>query len=182
MNLHSRLRVSNANGPGRRSVIWVQGCSLACQGCFNPQTHTFENGSEGGSVSELVDWVIENSVDGLTVSGGEPFQQLPEVMELCSKLRKMGLTTIVLTGYTKFQVLSRASMQDLRNAFDVVIAGPYLPSKHIASGLRGSDNKEYLFFSDAYSLRDFQMLPQAEIVIKQDGSLSVTGMNVPFLQ
>ncbi|MCU0780030.1 MAG: radical SAM protein [Akkermansiaceae bacterium] len=42
LRLHAFLPRSRANGPGWRSVVWVQGCSLGCPGCFNPQTHDWE--------------------------------------------------------------------------------------------------------------------------------------------
>ena len=45
LRLHHFLPVSQVNGPGRRAVVWVQGCTLGCPGCFNPETHDAGNGN-----------------------------------------------------------------------------------------------------------------------------------------
>jgi len=182
LQLHSRLSTSRANGPGRRSVIWVQGCTLACANCFNPLTHDANDQVESVSVQELVDWVISNDVDGLTISGGEPFQQSEGVLELSRLVRIAGLNVVILTGFTKAQVLSRFCEEVLRASVDVVIAGPYVESRHLAHALRGSTNKDYLIFSDVFETSDFDGLPESEIVINSEGSIVVTGINVPVLK
>jgi len=171
-----------ANGPGKRSVIWVQGCSIGCHGCFNPSTHTGGSPHDLFSVNELVNWVVDQSVDGATISGGEPFQQLEGVMEFSRSLKSRGLSVIVLTGYTAPQVQAMASELDLREFFDVVVAGPYRSSMHLASSLRGSSNKEFLFYSDVYSRKDFDSVPEAEVLVEPDGTIVVTGINVPNLR
>ncbi len=51
LRLHAFLPRSRANGPGWRSVVWVQGCSLGCAGCFNPQTHDPEESGEAGTMA-----------------------------------------------------------------------------------------------------------------------------------
>ena len=182
LQIHSRLSTSWANGPGLRSVIWVQGCTLACPDCFNPLTHDVNDEVESVAVQDLVAWVISNNVDGLTISGGEPFQQSEGVLELSRLVREAGLNVVVLTGLTKAQVLSRFSQGVLTSSVDVVIAGPYVASRHLAHALRGSTNKEYLIFSDVYEKSDFDGLPESEIVINPEGSIVVTGINVPVLK
>jgi len=134
------------------------------------------------SVQELVDWVISNDVDGLTISGGEPFQQSEGVLELSRLVREAGLNVVILTGFTKTQVLSRITEDVLTSCVDVVIAGPYVASRHLAHALRGSANKEYLMFSDVYDKSDFDGLPESEIVINSEGAIVVTGINVPVLK
>jgi len=182
LQLHSRLSTSRANGPGLRSVIWVQGCTLACPDCFNPSTHDINDEVETVSVQELLDWVISNGVDGLTISGGEPFQQSEGVLELSRLVRLAGLNVVILTGFTQSQVQSRFSHDVLTSSVDVVIAGPYVATRHLAHALRGSSNKEYLMFSDVYEKSDFDELPESEIVINLEGTIVVTGINVPVLK
>ena len=58
LRLHAFLPRSRANGPGTRAVIWVQGCSLGCPGCFNPKTHAFSGGEEV-PVEELFQRIVE---------------------------------------------------------------------------------------------------------------------------
>lgn len=183
LRLHSRLTCSEVNGPGRRAVIWVQGCSLGCEGCFNPESHP-EQGEESRIVPvvELVDWLRGCDIEGLTISGGEPFQQLSAVVELGVAARAIGLSVIMFTGYTTRQAFSKVSKQTLTAACDVLIAGPYVQTLHLAEGLRGSSNKEYVFLSDCYSPESFNGLDDAEIVIDQFGSVIATGMTVPVFE
>jgi anaerobic ribonucleoside-triphosphate reductase activating protein len=126
--------------------------------------------------------VLENNVDGLTVSGGEPLQQFDGVLELGQLVRATGKSVVVLTGFTSKQVLNRAPRETLAEAFDVVIAGPYLASHHSASSLRGSSNKEFLFLTDRYDLESFAKTPDAEVIIDSEGSITITGVNVPSLK
>src|SRR5438045_2768327 len=88
LRLHQFLPASRANGPGRRAVLWFQGCSLNCPGCFNPQTHAF-SGGEGVTVEEMVARLVGlgDSIEGVTLSGGEPFQHRLAVLSLLSQLR-----------------------------------------------------------------------------------------------
>lgn len=127
----------------------------------------------------MFSWILSNGVDGITITGGEPFQQLPNILGLSREVRKAGLTSIALTGYTLKQVLALVDTQLLEDSFDVVIAGPYRQSLHSAQALRGSTNKDFLFLSEAYTLKDFEELPECEVVIEPNGSLIVTGINVP---
>jgi anaerobic ribonucleoside-triphosphate reductase activating protein len=46
LRVHHFLPLSYANGPGRRAVLWVQGCTLGCPGCFNPETHRNRGGEQ----------------------------------------------------------------------------------------------------------------------------------------
>jgi anaerobic ribonucleoside-triphosphate reductase activating protein len=79
MLLHAFIPASRANGPGLRAVVFFQGCTLACRGCFNPETHSFA-GTEV-TVDAVAEQVIrtreEHGVEGVTFSGGEPMQQAP---------------------------------------------------------------------------------------------------------
>jgi len=53
MLLHALIPASRANGPGLRAVVFFQGCTLRCPGCWNPETHPFR----GAEVS--VDAVVQ---------------------------------------------------------------------------------------------------------------------------
>lgn len=179
--VHSLLSHSRANGPGTRSVIWVQGCSIGCGGCFNPSTHETGSSESKTPAIDLFSWILSNGVDGITITGGEPFQQLPNILGLSRDVKKAGLTSIALTGYTLKQVFTLADREQLEDSFDVVVAGPYRQSLHSAQALRGSTNKDFLFLSDAYTLKDFEELPECEVVIEPNGSVIVTGINVPTI-
>jgi anaerobic ribonucleoside-triphosphate reductase activating protein len=177
LDIHGVLERSAANGPGLRSVIWTQGCTLGCAGCFNPATHGA--GGERRSVSGLVDWVVGNRVEGVTVSGGEPLEQAAAVLELCRGCRKTGLSVVLLTGFS-WPYLCRRRPQlvaDLRDCTDVVLAGRYAQARHLGAGLRGSSNKTVELLTDRYTRQQIDEIPGAEIIINVDGTVIVTGVD-----
>src|SRR5437868_145303 len=88
LRLHEFLPESRANGPGVRAVVWVQGCSLGCPGCFNPETHP-ASGGRMASVDDLLREIagLGDAIEGVTLSGGEPLQQRGAVVALLRRLR-----------------------------------------------------------------------------------------------
>lgn len=182
LDVHARLARSAANGPGLRSVIWTQGCSLRCPGCFNPESHA--HGGTPFRVEELVDWVSDNDVDGLTISGGEPLEQAPAVVELARGCRDAGLTVVLLTGFSWKYLLNRRRdvVAQLEETVDVVLAGRYSQGRHLGAGLRGSDNKTVELLSDRYTRDQVDDVPVAEMVINPDGSVVVTGVDPLILE
>src|SRR5271156_4104670 len=75
MLIHSKLPRSAVNGPGERAVLWLQGCDLRCRGCWTPPSHAFDR-TRDKPVDQLGEWILSCSgVEGVTFSGGEPFQQ-----------------------------------------------------------------------------------------------------------
>jgi pyruvate-formate lyase-activating enzyme len=100
LRLHAFIPRSRANGPGCRAVVWVQGCTLGCPGCFNPETHDFRGGQWVG-VDELFERIraLQGTIEGITVSGGEPFQQRPALLALLQRVRaETDLGVLVFTG------------------------------------------------------------------------------------
>jgi len=179
--IHSRLARSEANGPGLRSVVWVQGCSLGCDGCFNPLTHDRATPVPVVSAAELADWVVSNGVEGLTISGGEPFEQPVGVLEMGRLVREAGLGVVILTGFTWSEVTQMIPPAELARSADAVITGRYQRDRHIGLGLRGSSNKKVRLIGDRYSPEQFADTPVAEVTISADGTVVVTGVDVPVL-
>lgn len=107
LRLHSLLPFSRANGPGARAVVWVQGCSLGCPGCFNPETHSPHAG-DTVALDDLFERIVAlgDSIEGITLSGGEPLQQRTAVTELLRRVRlETKLSSVVFTGFTWDEVL-----------------------------------------------------------------------------
>lgn len=188
-------------------MIWVQGCSLGCPGCFNPETHNPAGGSQI-SVTELVAKLrsLERSIEGITLSGGEPFQQKPAVTELLKAIKQQTqLSTIVLSGFTWEEICRmdaartrelpteqpafagfgsdqaepsrpKRSWPEVLNYVDVLIAGRYEPSRRAASALRGSSNKTVHLLSGRYTLADLAAVPPAEVIIAEDGETLLSGI------
>ena len=76
MLLHAFIPASRANGPGLRAVVFFQGCTLACRGCFSPDTHLFTGTeiSAPAPAERVVRAYNEYKLEGVTFSGGEPMQ------------------------------------------------------------------------------------------------------------
>src|SRR6266852_4410273 len=136
LRLHHFLPSSRANGPGTRAVLWTQGCSLGCPGCFNPQTHSFDGG-ELVPVDDLFARLVAlgDSIEGVTVSGGEPLQQRPALLSLLLRVRaETSLSVLVFTGFTWDELRSLPDADTLLACVDVLIAGRYDQARRLAVG------------------------------------------------
>jgi anaerobic ribonucleoside-triphosphate reductase activating protein len=179
LRLHQFLPYSRANGPGRRAVVWVQGCTLGCPGCFNPETHIFADG-EMVSIDDLFERLLKlgAAIEGVTVSGGEPFQQRSALLGLLRRIRaETPLSVLVFTGYSWEEVQRMPEAAELMSAIDVLIAGRYDQTERLARSLRGSTNKSVHLLTRRYSAADLDAVPPAEIIISKDGDVAATGID-----
>jgi anaerobic ribonucleoside-triphosphate reductase activating protein len=174
--LHAFLPRSRANGPGWRSVVWVQGCSLGCPGCFNPQTHSREDVVETVGVAEVMERILAAGTEGLTVSGGEPLQQAEAVVALLEAARAAGLSTLLFTGLTWEEVQRLPLAPRLLRCVDVMVAGRYVAERRVAHGLLGSANQTVHLLSPRYTLEEIAATPEAEAVILPDGRVVFSGI------
>jgi anaerobic ribonucleoside-triphosphate reductase activating protein len=174
--VHEVLARSRANGPGLRFTVWSQGCSLACPGCFNPETH--RPGGPVRTAGELADAALAaGEIEGVTLTGGEPLEQPEAVAAFCAEVTaRGGLGVVVLTGFTRAEIESDPARLAAVAAADMVVAGRYNPRLHLGAGLRGSANKRYWARTGRYRAADFEAVPETEIMIAPDGGLTVTGM------
>jgi anaerobic ribonucleoside-triphosphate reductase activating protein len=174
LRVHAVDPRSRANGPGVRFVVWVQGCTLACPGCFNPATHAAA-GREI-PVAELAAELAASGVDGLTVSGGEPLQQAAAVAELLGAARARGLSTLVFSGYTLAEIRALPEGERVLAELDVLVDGRYVARERLGRGLRGSENQRIHLLTPRHTLAEVEATPLAEIVIGPDGELQLTGV------
>ena len=195
MLIHSMLPRSAVNGPGERAVVWLQGCALHCPGCWNRSTHRVDS-ARTRPVEEVGEWILScPDVEGVTFSGGEPFQQAPELRLLCQylKLRRPNLSMGVFSGYTAHElahgkwlwkslethswVKGDANLFDqIRQFLDFGVLGRFRESMACRDKpLCGSRNQEVVFFTNRYSQRDLE--PQGyEVNISSEGTLAtITG-------
>ncbi len=178
IRIHRFLPLSYANGPGARAVIWVKGCSLGCPGCFNPRTHT--SGGDLTSVDDLFLRIIHlgNTIEGVSVSGGEPLQQYYPILTLLQQVRQeTQLSVLVFTGYTWEEVQQMPDSETLLGSIDVLIAGRYDAAHRLMHNLRGSANQTIHFLTDRYSTADLRTVPSAEVIIAPDGEVIVSGVD-----
>ncbi|HEY5935594.1 MAG TPA: 4Fe-4S single cluster domain-containing protein [Kofleriaceae bacterium] len=176
VRLHAVEPRSRANGPGTRFVVWLQGCTLGCPGCFNPTTHDAAGGREV-PVAELATQLAASGAEGLTLSGGEPLQQPAAALALLEAARARGLSTLMFSGYTLEEIRALPGGPAVLAQLDVLIDGRYVAGERFASGLRGSANQRIRLLTDRYSLADVEATPVAEIRIGPTGEVVLTGVN-----
>lgn len=194
IRLHHFEPCSEANGPGKRAVIWFQGCSFAekCPGCFNQGTHEPRAG-QIVTLQELSDMIANadeaHDIDGITISGGEPLHQPEALLHLLTLLGTHEafrlLNVVLLTGYSaselrRLRAKSGTVGQALRSFehyVSVLIAGRYDHEQRIANHFIGSANKEIIFIDGQYSEDDFAKVPECELTVNADGTVTVTGID-----
>lgn len=136
-------------GPGKRYVLWVQGCNRRCPGCVAPETRDLESGSTI-SVGALAWEIALSGAEGLTISGGEPFLQARALAEMIRKIHRIRpMDTIVFTGCTYEELSKDEEARDLLEQTDLLIDGEYVSELDDGKGLRGSTNQRLIFLSDA---------------------------------
>ena len=155
--------------------MWVQGCPLACHGCWNPEMWTFER-RHMQAVDDLAATILATEgIEGVTVTGGEPFAQARALSVLAKRVRAAGISVFVFTGYN-LNELARPEDRALLEETDILVSGRYVEDQ-CASGLpwRGSSNQKVHFLTDRYSPCDMQEVADIEFHLGADGGLLVTG-------
>jgi len=179
LRLHHFEPASESNGPGKRAVLWVQGCTLGCPGCFNPQTHGAGDGQDW-PVEKLLQEIVAlaRQIEGITVSGGEPLQQMQPLLALLEAVRaRTSLSVLVFTGYNWQEIERMPAAPRLGACTDVLLAGRYLAGQRLARGLLGSKNKTAHFLTGRYSVQDLQTVPVAEAFILPGGDVLFSGID-----
>ena len=104
IRVHDVLPRSSIYGPGERWVLWVQGCTLGCKGCWNVETWSRRTGTErtvASLVSELEAAASAGDLEGISLLGGEPLQQAEPVLELIHAAREMGLSVCSIPAMSR---------------------------------------------------------------------------------
>ena len=175
--IHAIEERSRANGPGARFVVWLQGCTLGCPGCFNPGTHD----AGGGRAVEIDDIAAQlartSGIEGLTLSGGEPLQQPEAAAALLRAARAHDLSTLVFSGYTIEEIRALPGGPAVLAELDVLVDGRYVAGERLGAGLRGSANQRIQLLTARYTLADVEATPVAEIRIAKNGEAILTGVN-----
>jgi len=185
MRIHRILDTSHANGPGCRFVVWVQGCSRQCPECFNPQTHDPCGGYEL-DIAEIIRQIPLTKVIGITLSGGEPFEQAEELLALLEEIGRKGLNRLVYTGYTYEELLAQESrvFKKCLSEIDILIDGTYEKETPPYLPWTGSGNQRVIQLQSGqirkiYDKNDAEIAsftPDGEIIIDKNGSILTTGI------
>ncbi|MBR2519811.1 MAG: anaerobic ribonucleoside-triphosphate reductase activating protein [Selenomonadaceae bacterium] len=134
---------SFVDGDGIRFAIFFQGCKRNCEGCHNPETHSLDGGKLIDT-EEIISALKKNSLlDGITLTGGEPFLQIDAANELARAAKNFGLSVWCYTGYT-FEELD-GDAQKLLDNVDVLIDGEFVESlRDLELIFRGSSNQRII--------------------------------------
>ncbi len=127
------INESIVDGPGIRLVVFAQGCRHNCLGCHNPETHSFEGGYLI-SIYEIIETIRKNPLlDGVTFSGGDPFEQAYIFGMLAKLVKEMGLNVVTYTGYLYEKILeeikNKKDWDMLLKYSDIIVDGKYDKTK-----------------------------------------------------
>ena len=172
---------TSAEGPGVRFAVWGAGCSVRCDGCFNPHFWSPDSG-QPFSVVELAARAVSSGADGVTLLGGEPFDQALAFAELARLVRESDMSVMTFTGHRLVDLRgadSPAGSAELLAATDLLVDGPYdADSPDLVRPWVGSTNQQFHFLTDRYlHLRDeLATLPdRVEVRIAPTGEVRLNG-------
>jgi anaerobic ribonucleoside-triphosphate reductase activating protein len=182
--VHSILYPVLNLGPGTRIGVWVEGCSLNCPGCLSP--HLFTRHAANAKPVEEVFAALRlylHMADGVTISGGEPFEQAKPLTRLAGLIRSSGADLLVYTGYTVEEIMSGPEeMQELLCSIDMLMDGRYMQEIPNTLNWRGSDNQRLLLLSErSMKYRDvvlskFPAKRNLQVHHTQDGAVTIVGI------
>jgi anaerobic ribonucleoside-triphosphate reductase activating protein len=175
---------TDAEGPGLRTAVWVQGCTVRCPGCFNPDLWSRSGGS-ATTVDALVALVAGAGVEGVTLLGGEPFDQAASLARVAAGVKAAGLSVMTFTGYTWDQLqqaiqAGRDDVSALIEGTDLLVDGPFLADRLDRDRpWVGSTNQQYRALTDRYADLfgddSAQHRDRVEIRVGTNGEVTVNG-------
>lgn len=135
-------------GPGTRVALWTRGCGIGCKGCM---TKILWPTGERRPIEPLAKELIAalKGSDGLTISGGEPFDQPQELAYLIDLIREdHPVHVFSYSGYRLDRLQERPEVQELLRRLDMLMDGPYVDTQPTEKPWRGSDNQELHLLSE----------------------------------
>lgn len=182
------LAATEAEGPGRRAALWVQGCRVHCPDCFNPQMWAPRGGFLSDPAGIAAQWVVaarDAGATGVTLLGGEPFDQAAALVPVARAFRDAGLPVMAFSGYRLESLTewakNRADIADLLALTDLLCDGPYLRQHpDTARPWIGSTNQGIraltpVYADDVRRIVDSGRPDTLEVRIGADGTVSVNG-------
>lgn len=152
LKVYHHIASTKTLGPYNRFALWVSGCEFNCPNCMTPDAQPLDSG-EQINIKILAE-TIKNTknIEGLTITGGEPFLQAKELNKLLDEIQKLDLGIIVYTGYTKEKLVEKNDVQInlLLNRTDLLIDGLYIDELNVNDTLKGSSNQIIHKLSNRY--------------------------------
>lgn len=149
IRIHGYVAESYVDGPGIRFALFTQGCRHHCPGCHNPQTHDFAKGFEIDN-DEIVQLMLKDPLlDGLTLTGGDPLEQIDACLDLVKKVKQYNYSIIIYTGYIYEDIIEKSknnqNLNELLHYIDYIIDGPFILSlKDLELNYCGSKNQRII--------------------------------------
>ncbi len=184
LNVAAWLPSTDAEGPGHRAALWVQGCAKRCHGCCNPAFLVLEERkliSTQSVVDDLALAKAEFGIEGITFLGGEPFLQARGLAIVAKAAQKLELSVMVFSGYTleELDSLKLPGTSALLQACDVLVDGPYESDRpDTTRNWVGSSNQCFHYLTGRYDSGIESAGAGERIVewrIRNDGTMSVNG-------
>ena len=168
---------SHIYGPGKRFVIWLQGCSLACEGCWNQQMWSFKPNRLLHRQILLEQILVCRNINGITILGGEPLQQPDNLLWLLQQIRSNSdLNCVLYSGYERGEIEQMGLWTALETGSDLLILGRYEQSLDSRSRQwTGSDNQTFFYPENSRIPHVPEPLEQMEIIISDSGALNILG-------
>lgn len=165
---------TRAEGPGLRAAVWVQGCTLRCPGCCNPEMFAATGGYAVEPEEVVATWPAY--LEGVSVLGGEPFEQPDGVGRLLRAARRRGFSTMVFSGYTLDEIVAAGHHEHLGD-IDVLVDGRYDRTRpDTQRRWVGSTNQVQHFLTSRYSAADPAFMDARTVELRlRDGELVVVG-------
>jgi len=153
IRIAGRVNDSIVDGPGLRYTVFTQGCQHNCPGCHNPQTHSL-SGGKLIAIDEIINEIKSNPLlSGVTLSGGEPFLQIPEILTLIKEIKALNLDIIIYSGYTFEELLEMHNPQvdEILYLSNYLIDGRFILNQRSLDLLfRGSKNQRIIDLQKSY--------------------------------
>lgn len=181
MRVNRILDVTKAEGPHERLCIWAQGCSRHCEGCFAVDTWDKNGGYEvtADEIYRRIDKVADR-IEGITLLGGEPFEQAQELSAVAEYAHSIGLGVITFTGgtYEELKESEDKGVQALLGSTDLLIDGEFeLDKREFTRPLVGSSGQRFIFLTDRYSRQEIMSYRNRfEVRVLPSGGIQINGM------
>jgi anaerobic ribonucleoside-triphosphate reductase activating protein len=135
-------------GPGRRLGIWFQGCTIRCKGCISADT--WGSGGHATTDEEVLKIIapISSGIDGVTITGGEPFEQPAALQSLLAGLRRLLPCGVDILVYSGFSIAAVAPwLEKMKGMIDALISEPFDELATQTRAIMGSDNQRLSFLT-----------------------------------
>ncbi len=182
MQVAEIVDLTEVEGPGLRSALWLQGCSINCFNCCNQSFIPQKGGFFFDSIELSTRFINNKKIQGITILGGEPLDQSEELYIFLKEIKNnSNLSIMLFTGYTHKKVINNTIKNKVFELCDLVISEPFI--NNLISNKRrwiGSSNQKIHFVSDRYKNLEDNWQPyykEIEFHIK-DGEIIINGMPI----